>query len=348
MSFPIVFTSQLPNSAAVDTDSDDGVVPFGRPSRSNTISLSLRELKQLEGSIQRNGPSGGLPLDCDCDSCPQCIEKRRRRRNNRDPHPSLRDFSIPAEMGGDSPSAEYLRAAAVPSKPVPSDHPLIVISLDGVVDARLPRHLSGGWTDVLSRPYLTTFMDYLLSRQSPWCIVFFSSLSRKKALKTLKAVKLPTGGPEKDERDGVVGLFARDDMRGWNGGELEIKDLQVMWDALEDEEGIRWGPQDTVVLTDFPGSMKKQPKNFILVPSLHYKSPVSPRDDLFLLLMIAVLKDLETESNFAYHIQKMEWSSDHIWTSQDPDSVNERNSYLFNAVRICADYRLTITAFTGN
>ncbi|GAA5918975.1 hypothetical protein JCM1841_002668 [Sporobolomyces salmonicolor] len=216
MSTPTVFASQLPNffggrrlSPAVETDSDDDGVPSGRPGRSNTISLSIRELKQLELSSQRNCPSARLPLSrrrrcrgatvanplpklaslsCAvlggrlgfvCDSCPECLERRRRRRNrsrsgNRDPLPSLRDFSIPAETAGDNLSVEYLRAAAVPSKPVSSDHPLVVISLDGVVDARLPKHLSGGWTDVLSRPNLTTFMDYLLSRQSPsWSFVFF-------------------------------------------------------------------------------------------------------------------------------------------------------------------------------
>ncbi|GAA5918973.1 hypothetical protein JCM1841_002667 [Sporobolomyces salmonicolor] len=121
---------------------------------------------------------------------------------------------------------------------------------------------------------------------------------------------------------------------------LEIKDLQVMWDALENEEGVRHRV--------FPENMRKQPKKFILVPSLLYRSTIRPRDDLFLLPMIAVLKDLETESNFAYHIQQMNWSSEYIWTSQDEDSVKEHSSYLFNAVRICADYRLSITAFTGN
>lgn len=38
-------------------------------------------------------------------------------------------------------------------------------------------------------------------------------MSRKKALKTLKQLKLPTGGPEQDERDGVVGVFAKVSLR---------------------------------------------------------------------------------------------------------------------------------------
>lgn len=46
----------------------------------------------------------------------------------------------------------------VQSRPVTAQNPLLVISLDGVVDARLPYHLSGGYTDVISRPYLQTLM----------------------------------------------------------------------------------------------------------------------------------------------------------------------------------------------
>ncbi|KPV76223.1 uncharacterized protein RHOBADRAFT_64700 [Rhodotorula graminis WP1] len=132
------------------------------------------------------------------------------------------------------------------------------------------------------------------------------------------------------------------------GGELDIKDLEVIWSELNKEEGVQWGVEDTVVLTDFPGHMKLQPKNYILVPQMSYKSNIRPRDDQFLLLMIAVLKDLETETNFANHIASLDWDKLQIWTSLDEHSTNERNSYLCNAVKICAEYRIDIKAFTGN
>lgn len=51
--------------------------------------------------------------------------------------------------------------------------------------------------------------NYILHLHSPWAVCFFTAMSRKKALKTLKQLKLPTGGPEQDERDGVVGVFAK-------------------------------------------------------------------------------------------------------------------------------------------
>ncbi|GAA6027890.1 hypothetical protein JCM8097_001767 [Rhodosporidiobolus ruineniae] len=338
MATPIVLQSQLP--AILRAASRSSARPSYAADPSDDEQDNIQAM--LSGMTLGGGPT------CTCGDCPECDDRRRRRRRNRRKSRSLRDYSIPAVQGDPEPSVEYLRKAAIPSKPVPSDHPLVVLSLDGLLDARLPRHLSGGWTDVLARPYLQPFMEYLLHQNSPWSIVFFSSLSRKKALQTLKSLKLPTGGPEKDERDGVVGLFAHDDMRGWNGGELEIKDLEYMWDQLEQEEGVRWGVEDTVVLSVFPAFFKLQPSNVVLVPQIQYKSTTRPDSDQFLMHAIAVLKDLETESNFAYHIKEMGWHTGTVFTSADEKAVNERNSYLCNAMRICADYRIAVVAFTGN
>lgn len=44
----------------------------------------------------------------------------------------------------------------------------------------------------------------------------------------------------------------------------------------------------------------------------------------------------------------MEWNKLDIWQSMDPKHFHERNSYLLNAIRICANSRVSITAFTGN
>ncbi|GAA5826070.1 hypothetical protein JCM3770_005230, partial [Rhodotorula araucariae] len=297
-----------------------------------------------------DGLADGSPLSalcrnfCTCGGGPACPHEQRRGGSGRRSGPGPKPLKGPA-----TPSPEYLRRVAVPSRPEASDHPLLVLSLDGVVDARLPYHLSGGYTDILARPYLEPFLAYLLSPHSPWSLAFYTSLPRKQALETLKALNMPTGGPEKDERDGVVGLFARDDMRaGWSGSQIELKDLEVIWSELYEEEGVQWGVENTIVLTNDPSEMKKQPFSYVLAPELTYKSTTRPREDQFLLLMIAVLKDLETETNFAYHIKDMEWNALKIWTGMDEHSVNERNSYLLIAVRICADYRIPIKAFTGN
>ena len=37
---------------------------------------------------------------------------------------------------------------------------------------------------------------------------------------------------------------------GWEGGELSVLNLEVIWDELEREEGVRWSSEDTVVITE--------------------------------------------------------------------------------------------------
>ena len=43
--------------------------------------------------------------------------------------------------------------------------------------------------------------------------------------------------------------MAQEDMR-WDGRNYTMKDLDEMWDSLEEEQGKRWGPEDTVVVTE--------------------------------------------------------------------------------------------------
>lgn len=104
--------------------------------------------------------------------------------------------------------------------------------------------------------YLHLFCSqaYVLRPGSEWYFCFYSALTRKKALKVLKSLKLPVGAPDRDERDGSVGLFAKvkaelvaielfteltasctrqEDLGGgWDTGELETKDLEALWSIL--------------------------------------------------------------------------------------------------------------------
>ncbi|GAA5828925.1 hypothetical protein JCM5353_004022 [Sporobolomyces roseus] len=240
---------------------------------------------------------------------------------------------------------DYLAQVNVPSRPGKAINPLLVISLDGVTDTSLPDHLSGGYADVLSRPYLQTLMKYLFVQRT-WCFVFYTSKSRDEGLKMLKELNLPTGGPEDDERDRRLGLFAEEDMRKWPGSRTPVMDLESLWITLYEEEGVRWGVHDTLVLTHKSQEMAKQPYNFIHVPSIEFD--VSPEDDMFLLVMIGVLRDFESESNFAWYIKKLEFNKPDVWTLDDPKSTLESIELLYKAVRICAENRITIRAFTGN
>ncbi|GAA5932399.1 uncharacterized protein JCM15063_001212 [Sporobolomyces koalae] len=246
---------------------------------------------------------------------------------------------------GHAANSNYLSQVEVPSRPVKAEFPLVVISLDGLLAAHLPVHFIGGYTEYIKRAYLKTFISYLLLRHAPWCFVFWTSKPREEGLKILKELNLPTGGPEDDERDDVLGLFAAEDMSKWRDSPHPVKDLEYLWTALYQEEGVQFGVHNTVVLTHDPQEMAKQPYNFIHLPTQDYKSAEPQADDLVLLLMIAVLRDLETETNFANHIKEMGWNTLEIWTAQ---LENLRNEILYNAVRICAMERISIRAFTGN
>lgn len=102
---------------------------------------------------------------------------------------------------------------------------------------------------------------------------------------------MPTGGPEKDARDGVVGVFSLSDLRRSRpGGPREIKDLEVLWQVIEEEEGVSGGPENTVVISNDQTQLRCQPYNLVCVPSYEYKSQVPAAYDQVLLMMIAVLK----------------------------------------------------------
>lgn len=74
-------------------------------------------------------------------------------------------------IAGQGPSPAYLKAAAIPSREIAlkdrTKPPMVFISLDDVIDAPLPEHLVGGYTDVIARGYLDTLMVRRRSTLAP-------------------------------------------------------------------------------------------------------------------------------------------------------------------------------------
>ncbi|KAM0747279.1 hypothetical protein T439DRAFT_336696 [Meredithblackwellia eburnea MCA 4105] len=338
----MAFPRSYPAFDDSDTDGDDGFVaaPLRQPS-TFTGSLPPAVLRQLSG-FGLDDPSSLLSQFGGASASAPRSQRRGTRR-----------------LGANeiAPSDAYLQGVSVPSQEQPSDHPLlpldhVILSIEGVLGCSLPHHLSGGHSDFLSRTYLTTLMDYLLHPNNRWSVAFWTgSMSRKQGLKALRQLKLPTGSPEKDERDGVVGLWSKEDLRQGtddSGAQIGVKDLEIIWKELEEEEGIRWTLEDTVVITDYPGFMAAQPNNFIMAPSFHYKTTVNFTDDQFLLMMIAVLEDLTTESNFAAHIKELGWDDEDYWMSPSPKQASKRDFVVHNAVRVAAKMKIPIIATGGN
>ncbi|KAK4051911.1 hypothetical protein OIV83_002616 [Microbotryomycetes sp. JL201] len=195
-------------------------------------------------------------------------------------------------------------------------------------------------------------LDYVCHKDNPWCGVFYTSMPRDKALKTLKDLNLPVGGPEPDERDSWLGLYAREDMKpGWSD-EHAVKDLDYLWKQLSREHGMNFNIENTVVITSNPAHMIKQPQSFILVPAFEYLSTIPPDQDTVLLQLIAALDDLLTETNFPFHIKQFKWDQVDTWAHvQGKDSAAgliKRAFMVKAAVSICAMMRIPIVAFEGN
>ncbi|KAM0788315.1 hypothetical protein ACM66B_001458 [Microbotryomycetes sp. NB124-2] len=261
----------------------------------------------------------------------------------------LRDSS-----GTGGPSADYLRRAAVESMPFARKpcQPLVVFSIEAVLDCTLPSHSRGGYTDTLSRGFLHTLIDYVLHDDTPWCGVFFTSMPREDAVKTLKDLNLPVGGPESNERDSWLGLYAREDMKpGWSD-EHGIKDLEALWAGIYQDHRMKFDLENTVVITSNPRHMVKQPHSFILVPAFEYISSTPADQDLVLLELVAALDDLLTETNFPYHIKQFDWDKVHTWAhveKKDSASSIIRRAFMAKAaISICAKLRIPVIAFEGN
>ncbi|BGP54595.1 hypothetical protein JCM8202v2_002182 [Rhodotorula sphaerocarpa] len=295
-----------------------------------------------------NGGNGGLvrpDLGLTAVSTPSVF--RSPSVSNAGPAPGLtRSMRFPGAGSPHPSAAEYLARKSQDPSLVHSPHPLLVLSLDGLLDARLPYHLTGGWTDVLTRPYLLTFMQYVVRPESDGILCFHTELDRETALRTMRQLRLPTGGPEVDERDNVVGLWTREDMIAAGGG--AGLDLEVLWAGLAEEENILWGPENTVVITDDPSHCKLQPKNFVLGPQMSYISSQSAKSDNFLLALIGILEELLPVEDIPSYIGMRKWNKPDLWTSRAQDAIHERNQYTVDGLEQCALLRITVRALTGN
>jgi len=77
-----------------------------------------------------------------------------------------------------SPSSLYKSEVAVPSTAGRVHKPLVIFDLDGTLYTRPPQHLEHiPEGEPSGRPYLRTFLMWLLRPESPWSVSFFLYLS---------------------------------------------------------------------------------------------------------------------------------------------------------------------------
>ncbi|SCV73728.1 BQ2448_6158 [Microbotryum intermedium] len=175
------------------------------------------------------------------------------------------------------PTEAYLAIARESSSILPDSAPppCIVLDLNNTLLFRKKRDASGSRSPI-ARPYLATFLSYLVSRAegSPrWVLAVYSSARAKNVLTLLAAVGLVDhdrasamqGGQvwEAEEGDALALVWSREKM-GLTPKEFDLdvettKDLDPLWRVM----GGDLGPKRTVLLDDEMGKAATQPYNHL-------------------------------------------------------------------------------------
>ncbi|GAA5939906.1 uncharacterized protein JCM15063_004341 [Sporobolomyces koalae] len=247
-----------------------------------------------------------------------------------EPHPAAFERAIPvpnrvAKGMPLSPSSDYLANLAKPSKEVGKvRRPLIVFDLDGTLYHRPPQNLEHDPSgEPAGRPYLRTFLEWILRPASPWTVAIWTGSQAATAVRCLWELDLGIVGPDlingKAEilHPKIKAVWAREDFNLTAGDYRSyvavVKDLSRMWKHLHDIGVGDFGPDNTVMIDDTPSKLRAQPQSLIAAPTFDY--PEAPSDstsrlllDTFLIALVAMLSEIVIESNFANYLMSQGWN----------------------------------------
>ncbi|BGP71373.1 hypothetical protein NBRC10513v2_004742 [Rhodotorula toruloides] len=222
------------------------------------------------------------------------------------------------------PSYAYTAEVGVPSrvlsvKEVEKQRPLVVFDLGGTNLEHMPDGEPAG------RPYLRTFLSWLMRDESPWSVVIWTGSQKATAISCLYALDLGLVGPSLTPSGDaeilhpkLLAVWAREDFgltkRDYESYVAVVKDLERLWEFLAHKNGAwKFDATNTVMLDDTPSKLRAQPYSLIAAPSYYYPfGPGSVRTnrslmDQFLLALVGMLSDLLGESNFAAYVKEMKW-----------------------------------------
>ncbi|KAM0750767.1 hypothetical protein T439DRAFT_239360 [Meredithblackwellia eburnea MCA 4105] len=158
------------------------------------------------------------------------------------------------------PNSMYEKIAAQPSRQMPEPKsPLVILDLDGTLFARPLCHFDPDGV-ALSRPYLKTFLTWLLRPGSPWTVAIWTTEHKERAVQSLTDLGLGNFvgprlvGPEKNQvellQPKLVAFWAREDMglspKDFHCYVRVTKDLDMMWEHLSSTGVGKWSAYDTV------------------------------------------------------------------------------------------------------
>ncbi|BGO92443.1 hypothetical protein NBRC10512_000509 [Rhodotorula toruloides] len=229
------------------------------------------------------------------------------------------------------PSYAYAAEVGVPSRvlgkeEVKKQRPLVVFDLDGTLYCRPPQnleHMPDG--EPAGRPYLRTFLSWLMRYESPWSVAIWTGSQKATAISCLYALDLGLVGPSLTSsgeaeilHPKLLAVWAREDFgltkKDYESYVAVVKDLERLWEFLAHKNGAwQFDASNTVMVDDTPSKLRAQPYSLIAAPSYLY--PFGPGSiqttrslmDQFLLALVGMLDSLLAESNFAAFIKSMRW-----------------------------------------
>ncbi|BGP33114.1 hypothetical protein JCM10296v2_004903 [Rhodotorula toruloides] len=222
------------------------------------------------------------------------------------------------------PSYAYAAEMGVPSRvlgkeEVKKQRPLVVFDLDGTNLEHMPDGEPAG------RPYLRTFLSWLMRDESPWSVAIWTGSQKATAVSCLYSLDLGLVGPSLTSsgeaeilHPKLLAVWAREDFgltkRDYESYVAVVKDLERLWEFLAQKNGAwQFDASNTVMVDDTPSKLRAEPYSLIAAPSYYY--PFGPGSiqttrssmDQFLLALVGMLSDLVGESNFAAYLKQMRW-----------------------------------------
>ncbi|GAA6061145.1 hypothetical protein JCM10212_001745 [Sporobolomyces blumeae] len=218
-----------------------------------------------------------------------------------------------------TPSADYLALAAEQSEIGKVGKPLIVFDLDGTLYRRPPQNLEHDPNgEPVGRPYLRTFLTWLLRPESPWSVAIWTGSQNATAVRCLSQLGLGLVGSDgKILHPKLKALWAREDFgltpEDFVSYVAIVKDLDKMWDHLRKSGAGDWNARNTVMVDDTPEKLRAQPDSLLAATSFQYPraepdAASTDPPDAFFLALVAQLEELAPESNFSNYISSEGWN----------------------------------------
>ncbi|KWU43720.1 hypothetical protein RHOSPDRAFT_34699 [Rhodotorula sp. JG-1b] len=215
----------------------------------------------------------------------------------------LRDTPKPAKPRSQS----YFDDLAVPSQvttdPVEPKSKLLVCDLDNTL-------FGPSGDGVVARPYLKTFLRYVMHPKSPYSLAIWTFSGRMYGIAHLRQVGMGSLLFDSDDKlaprkkPGLLAVWGYEDSgflpNGTMPGGAAVKDLSLMWEMLNIANGSDWSPFDSLLLDDQRTNGRAQPDSIVNCPVFTKRC----YDDDFLLACIGILDELSHESNFADAIRR--------------------------------------------